>query len=68
MMNASEEGFYHESEEKEEKGDGTMSAYTQNFVYEVGKKKQIEKDPSIISQERLKAIKAIVEKYRSSKK
>lgn len=45
-----------------------MSAYTQNFVYEVGKKKPSVEDKSVISQERMKAIKEAVSKYRSKKK
>lgn len=44
-----------------------MSAYTQNFVYQVGKKKNLEKDPSVISIERLNAIKKAAEKYLSNK-
>lgn len=45
-----------------------MSAYTQNFVYEVGKKKDAVEDKSVISLERMKAIKEAVNKYRSTKK
>lgn len=64
----SNEYSYNKCDKKQEKGDGTMSAYTQNFVYEVGKRKPAAKDESVISQERLKAIKEAVKKYRSAKK
>ncbi len=44
-----------------------MSAYTQNFAYQVGKKKDLKQDPSVISTERLEAIKKAAEKYLSDK-
>lgn len=44
-----------------------MSAYTQNFAYQVGKKKDLKQDPSVISPERLAAIKKAAEKYLSDK-
>lgn len=44
-----------------------MSAYTQNFAYLVGKQKDLKKDPSVISPERLEAIKKAAEKYLSDK-
>ena len=66
-MNVSEEVFYHESEEKVEKGDGTMSAVTQNFVYNCGKK-QSGKEERTVRNERIKEIKASMAKLLSNKK
>lgn len=40
-----------------------MSAYTQNFVYKVGKRKNPDYDPSLISKERLAEIKQAAAKY-----
>lgn len=50
-----------------EEGDGTMSAITQNHVYNYGKKKQDAKNEHILSSERLKEIKESLEKYRIKK-
>lgn len=50
-----------------EEGEGTMSAATQNYVYNYGKK-QNEKKEHVISRERLKAIRESVGKYLSEKK
>ena len=48
------------------KGDGTMSAVTQNYVYAFGQKKENAK-VHIISKERLDEIKKSVGKYQTKK-
>lgn len=50
-----------------EEGEGTMSAATQNYVYNYGKK-QHDKKEHVISSERLKAIRESVGKYLPEKK
>ena len=50
------------------KGDGTMSAATQNHVYSYGPKKAGVKDAHVLSTERLKEIKESLQKYRTEKK
>lgn len=51
----------------QKKGEGTMSATTQNFVYEYGKKKNDKPEPKISAAE-LKEIRAAFAKYLSDKK
>ena len=53
--------------EKLRKGDGTMSAATQNFVYSYGKK-QDGKRENTISSEKLKEIKESLGKFLSDRK
>lgn len=48
----------------EKKGDGTMSAITQNCTYIYGKEKKGAERKGVISAERLKEIKDAVKKYR----
>ena len=48
------------------KGDGTMSAITQNYVYVFGQKKD-NTNAHIISKERLEEIKKSVSKYQTKK-
>lgn len=45
------------------KGDDTMSATTQNFIYEVSGKKSTNKSEPTLTKEKLEAIKASVGKY-----
>lgn len=52
---------------KKEKGDGAMSAVTQNFVYSFGKK-QSGKQENTISSEKLKEMKNSLAKFLSEKK
>lgn len=54
--------------EQPKKGDGTMSATTQNHVYSYGKRKQGVKDEHIISNKKLEEIKRSIQKYRDEKK
>lgn len=49
------------------KGDGTMSAVTQNFVYTFGKKQDGKKE-NTISREKLKEAKESLAKFLSEKK
>lgn len=51
----------------DKKGDGTMSAVTQNCVYSFGKKYNEKKEPTV-SREKLKEIEASMKKYLSDKK
>ena len=63
-----DQGQQGKKNEQREKGDGTMSAVTQNHVYSYGKKKQGVKDEHVLSSERLKEIKKSIQKYRAEKK
>lgn len=68
-MNVQKEANIHKKSDKiKEKGDGTMSATTQNHVYCYGKKKVNAKDERIISAEKLKEIKEMIKKYRVNDK
>ena len=49
------------------KGEGTMSAATQNYVYSYGKKQDGKKEP-VLTTERLKEIKDSMAKYLTEKK
>lgn len=53
--------------EELKKGDGTMSAATQNFVYNYGKK-QDGKEENTVSREKLKEIKESLAKFLSDRK
>ena len=53
---------------EQKKGDGIMSATTQNHIYSYGKKKQGVKDEHILSNKRLEEIKSSLQKYRTEKK
>ena len=54
-------------QESREKGDGAMSAVTQNFVYSFGKKQDGKKE-NTISSEKLKEMKESLAKFLSDKK
>ena len=53
--------------DKIDEGDDTMSATTQNYVYQVYGKKNSEKKEPVVSQDRLAKIKQTVGKYLGTK-
>lgn len=50
------------------KGDDTMSSVTQNYVYQIGSKKDSDRKEPTVSKDRLEAIKRSVGKYLTDKK
>lgn len=66
IIKLSNENSLDECIQESEKGDGTMSAVTQNYVYNYGKKQDGKKEHTV-SSEKLKEMKASLAKLLSSK-